>query len=120
MLWLCACSALACGSGGSPLVDADATADASRAEGGHHPDGGGLQGDSGSDDGGAGSDSGPPCGIDEAGSWSPPPECYGTDSTKCCGGGIGSATCVNGQWMCGNSPPSGCNGTPCPTDAGAD
>src|ERR1700722_16781724 len=46
-------------------------------------------------DSGAGVDSGgggEPCGIDEAGAWSPPPECYGTDLTKCCiQGGTGSA-----------------------------
>jgi hypothetical protein len=58
------------------------------------------------------------CGVDEAGGVSPPPECYGTDETECCGAAVGPATCVGGAWMCGSARPSGCNGTACPMDAG--
>jgi hypothetical protein len=76
-----------------------------------------CQGDAGG--GSDGDGGGKPCGIDEAGAYSPPPACYGTDETKCCvPGGTGNATCVDGQWMCGSARPSGCNGMTCPADAG--
>jgi hypothetical protein len=84
-------------------------------------DGGGdvhyVVGPGGNGGGGGGGGSGAVCGP-EAGSVTPPPACYGTDPTKCCGAYVGDAMCVSGQWMCGGAPGSGCNGTVCPTDGG--
>jgi hypothetical protein len=87
---------------------------ADTAEGG---DGSSGDGEAGYTIGPVGFDSGGGC-LDEGGGVSPPPACYGTDETKCCGASTGSATCVGGHWMCGSAPPSGCNGTPCAADGG--
>jgi hypothetical protein len=73
-----------------------------------------CHGDSGPgpDSGGGGGGCNPP------GTWSPPPACYGTDESMCCGAYVGDAKCVAGQYMCGSARASGCNGTICKTDAG--
>jgi hypothetical protein len=57
------------------------------------------------------------------------PNCYGTDSTKCCLPDPIQASCKGGMWVCafppnnpsGGPPPPGCNGTSCLTqDGGVD
>lgn len=47
------------------------------------------------------------------------PLCFGNDATRCCGNDpAGSATCSNGQWLCGSAPAPGCNGVSCVLEGG--
>ena len=42
------------------------------------------------------------------------PNCFGSDSSKCCGKDpAGQATCKNGAWLCFGAPAPGCNGQSC-------
>ncbi len=42
------------------------------------------------------------------------PNCFGNDSTHCCGQDpSGPAVCRGGAWMCGPAPAPGCSGTSC-------
>jgi hypothetical protein len=42
------------------------------------------------------------------------PSCYGDDLGSCCSQNpTGSATCENGEWMCGPAGAPGCNGASC-------
>jgi hypothetical protein len=51
------------------------------------------------------------------------PDCFGNDSTSCCGQDPeGVAKCVRGAWLCGAAAAPGCNGHSCiePADSGHD
>jgi hypothetical protein len=53
----------------------------------------------------------------------PAPDCFGMDSTLCCGQDpAGPAVCVGAVWMCGSASAPGCNGVSCVglPDAGLD
>lgn len=44
---------------------------------------------------------------------SPPPQCFGQDSTRCCNNDPGLPECVDGHWSCYGFPAPGCNGDLC-------
>ena len=51
------------------------------------------------------------------------PNCFGNNTSFCCGNDpSGPAVCNGGAWMCGSAPAPGCNGRSCslPQDAGTD
>jgi hypothetical protein len=51
------------------------------------------------------------------------PNCFGNDTSMCCGQDpAGTAQCVGGAWKCGSADAPGCNGTSClaQQDAGSD